>query len=80
MSEVEEVIETLNELNEDSSVPKNIKNKLLGIIAELKSDKDLCLKINKSLSELDEISEDANLPSFIRTQLFGLASLLETLH
>jgi len=77
--ELQEVISSLEELKEDSMVPKNIKQKLSGIISELKTEKDQSLKVNKSLSDLDEICEDMNLPPFIRTQLWGITSMLEKL-
>ncbi|MBC8495403.1 UPF0147 family protein [archaeon] len=77
--EVEEVIDALNELGEDSSVPKNVKRKISEMINNLKSDKDLSLKVNKSLSDLDDISNDVNIPTFVRTQIWGVASMLEKL-
>lgn len=77
--EIQEVIDALHQLEEDSSVPKNIKNKVSEMIADMKSEKDLSLKVNKSLSELDDISNDVNLPTFVRTQIWGIASMLEKL-
>jgi len=77
--DVTEVIETLEEIQEDSTVPKNVRNKLGHMILELKSKEDLSLKVNKSLSELDDICEEINLPTFIRTQLWGVTSMLEKL-
>lgn len=77
--EVEEVIDALNELEEDSSVPKNVKRKISEMVKNLKSDKDLSLKVNKSLSDLDDISNDVNIPTFVRTQIWGVASMLEKL-
>lgn len=77
--ELQEVIECLEELDNDVSVPKNVKQKILDILDELKSDKDTSLKVNKSLSELDEICEDSNLQPFVRTQLWGIVSMLEKL-
>ena len=77
--ELQEVIECLEELDNDVSVPKNVKQKILDILDELKSDKDTSLKVNKSLSELDEICEDSNLQPFVRTQLWNLTTLLESI-
>ncbi|MBU1201317.1 MAG: UPF0147 family protein [Nanoarchaeota archaeon] len=74
---LQEAICSLEELKEDSMVPKNVKLKISGIIQELKTDKDQSLKVNKSLSDLDEICEDMNIPPFIRTQLWGVTSMLE---
>lgn len=77
--ELQEVIDSLIELEEDPSIPKNTKQKISQMIADLKSDKDLSLKVNKSLNYLDEISSDINMPDFIRTQVWGIASMLEKL-
>ena len=77
--EVDEVIESLVELEEDSSIPKNLKAKISVIISDLKSERDLSLKVNKSLSELDDISNDTNIPTFARTHIWGIASMLEQL-
>ena len=78
--DLQEVIDYLEELQGDSTVPKNIKSKLKEMVSELKNnEKDVSLKVNKCLSELDEICEDSNLQPFIRTQLWGIASMLEKL-
>jgi len=77
MQELNKVIENLEELQDDSTVPKNVKQKIKQIVSELKSEKDLSLKLNKSLSELDDICEEINLPTFVRTQLWGVSSMLE---
>ena len=77
--ELKEVIDSLQELKEDLSVPKNVKLNISNIISELESDKDLSLRVNKSLSVLEEISEDINLPTFIRTHLWSITSMLEKL-
>ena len=74
------ILEALKDFAGDSTVPRNVKTKIEGIISLLKgSDGDLSLKINKALSELDEISEDPNLQSYTRTQIWNLASLLESI-
>ncbi|MFH1770729.1 MAG: UPF0147 family protein [archaeon] len=77
--EIQEVIDSLIELEEDTSIPKNTKLKISQMIVDLKSDKDISLKVNKSLSDLDDISSDINIPDFIRTQIWGIASMLEKL-
>lgn len=76
---LQEVIDAFSELEEDSSVPKNIKQKIVNIREELESEKDLSLKVNKSLNELDDISDDVNIPTYIRTQIWSLSSMLEQL-
>ncbi|MFH1589341.1 MAG: UPF0147 family protein [archaeon] len=77
--ELGEVIDTLTELYEDPSLPKNTKKKIEEMISNLKNDTDVSLKINKCQDVLEEISNDINLPTFIRTQIWGIASMLENL-
>ncbi|MEM3374160.1 MAG: UPF0147 family protein [Candidatus Woesearchaeota archaeon] len=75
----QDVIETMNELLNDNTVPKNIKQKLEQIIKSLQQPGDLSLQVNKALSILEEISEDVNLQPYTRTQIWNLVSMLETL-
>jgi uncharacterized protein (UPF0147 family) len=77
--QVEEVIEFLSNLQEDSGVPKNVKSKVQEIINSLQDRKDMSIKINKALTELEEIADDANMQSYTRTQIWSVISLLEKL-
>ena len=72
-----ETIETLQELEEDTNLPKNIKIKIQKIIEMLKEDAEVSIKVNKALNDLDEISNDPNLESYTRAQLWNIVSLLE---
>jgi len=79
MVKVEDVVEVVNEIVEDTTLPKNIKIKLEEIAIELKDAKDVKLKADKCIHELDEISSDVNLQPFVRTQLWSVVSMLEGL-
>ncbi|MBI2105409.1 UPF0147 family protein [Candidatus Woesearchaeota archaeon] len=81
MSDVKkEVIEILNTINSDSTVPRNVKLKIREVEIILKEDsKNFALQINKVMQELDDISEENNIPDYTRTQLWNIASLLETI-
>jgi uncharacterized protein (UPF0147 family) len=79
MSELEDVVFVLNELLEDTTVPKNVKAKIKMIIESLNEDTELSLRINKALNILDEISDDNNIQTYTRTQIWNIASLLESL-
>jgi uncharacterized protein (UPF0147 family) len=74
------VIEALNELKNDSGIPKNLKNKILEMLNDLKQTEDNSMIINKLLSELEDISSDINLQPFVRTQLYNISSMLETIN
>ena len=75
---VNNIIDALNELQSDSSVPKNIKTKLERVISLLKSEEALSIVLNKVMHELDDISNDSNLPSYLRTELWNVVSMLES--
>ncbi len=75
--QIKQVIETLTELREDASIPKNVKLKIEGIIVSLKGGTDLSIKVDKALNALDEIANDTNMQSYTRTQIWNIVSLLE---
>lgn len=74
---IKEIIDLLQELEDDITVPKNVKLKVKGIIGTLKEDKELSIRVNVVLNDLDDISEDANVQPYTRTQIYGVVSLLE---
>jgi uncharacterized protein (UPF0147 family) len=73
------IIEALQDLVSDSTVPRNIKSKVEGVILILKdeNERDTNIRINKALGELDEISDDTNIQAYTRTQIWNIASMLE---
>ncbi len=74
---VKQAIEDLKELQDDPTVPKNVKTKLLKIIETLSKEKDLSVAVHKALNELEDISNDINLEAYTRTQLWEVSSILE---
>lgn len=72
-----EVIEYLEELKEDNTISKNIREKISKIIIILSDKADTSLKINKAMQSLDEISEDIAIHSYTRTQIWNIVSMLE---
>ncbi|MBT7903213.1 hypothetical protein HN587_05100 [Candidatus Woesearchaeota archaeon] len=77
---IQSITQALKDLTEDTTVPKNIRNRVLNIIQILQDDSDLNIKINRALQELDEISEDTNIQQYTRTQVWNIASMLEMLN
>jgi hypothetical protein len=74
---LQQVIGALEELLEDTTVPKNTKEKLQQAIIALKENSDESIKVDKALEELEEVADDANLQSYTRTQIWGIVSVLE---
>ena len=79
MKQVIEIVETISELSDDLSTPKNLKSKLVNISKILNQNLEDSLNINKALDELDEIVNDINLESYTRTQIWNIVSMLESI-
>jgi len=76
--QLEGIVEVLRELDEDVSVPKNIKGKISNVINLLNNgNTEASIKVNQALHILDEIADDTNIKSFTRTQIWNIVSLLE---
>ena len=80
ISEVDNVVSSLAEIQADATVPKNVRTKIESIISTLKEDTELPIKVNKALNELDELANDVNLQPYTRTQIWNVMSVLEKLH
>ncbi|MCL4342803.1 MAG: UPF0147 family protein [Candidatus Thermoplasmatota archaeon] len=75
-----EVIQLLDELSQDVSVPKNVRKIALDSKTKLNSQKDsLDLRCAKVISTLDDLTNDPNVPSVGRTFLYTIISKLEAL-
>ncbi|MEA3378780.1 MAG: UPF0147 family protein [Nanoarchaeota archaeon] len=71
------LIEALTLIEEDMSVPKNIRFKIKNALLALQEeDKELRVKANKALQELDDIADNPNVPPYIRPQIWNIVSLL----
>ena len=79
ISELHAVVNSLNEILADISVPRNVRIKIESIMNTLKDDTELSIKINKTLNELDGVASDVNLQAYTRTQVWNVMSLLEKL-
>lgn len=78
-SKLVEVLDALELIEKDSSVPKNIREGIKNSAQVLKErDIEMAVRINKSLQELEELSDNPNIPVFTRTQLWNVVSLLES--
>ena len=74
------IFSVFSHLDEDQTVPKNVKLKLKDAVTILQGeDKDIAFRIDKVLEGLDELCEDSNIPNYTKTQLWNLVSLLESL-
>jgi len=79
--EMSEINKLLDEINEDRTVPRNIRNMIVEVKQHLNNEKeDIAVRINAAISILDEVSNDPNIPTYTRTQIWNIVSLLEVMH
>ncbi|MBR9680362.1 MAG: hypothetical protein GOU98_00890 [Candidatus Altiarchaeota archaeon] len=79
MTELARAIELLEEILDDSGVPKNIRDVCSLSIKRLNNEGErIHIRIGATIGMLDELSQDPNLPFHTRTQIWEVASLLET--
>lgn len=80
MAEMKSVIGILSIIEEDSSVPKNVRAKVKDAMVSLseKNGKSSEVKIDQVLQQLDDLSNDPNLPPYTRTQIWNVVSALES--
>lgn len=77
MDSFQQVLVALQDLEQDSATPKNVRLKIAAAIKVLNDDSEKSIKVSRILSQLEELSEDANMQSDTRTQIFNIVSLLE---
>lgn len=80
MSNLDTVIERIQALEDDGSIPSNVKNLLSNSVEALEDDdEELSVRINTATSFLDEISNDPNIAQHTRTEVWNIASMLESI-
>jgi uncharacterized protein (UPF0147 family) len=75
--QLQNVIDLLQQMLEDNTVPKNVRAKIDKTILLLQKDEEQKIKISRAMHELEEISNDTNMQSDTRTQIFNIISVLE---
>lgn len=77
MDTLQQAIYALQELIDDSSTPRALKEKIVSVMTVLNQNTEQKIKVSKALNQLESVTEDSNLQPFTRTQLFNIVSLLE---
>ncbi len=77
--DINTVIEIMEEIEEDTSIPRNIRKTIVGAKKRLKTDEDTTVKIGAVVYMLEEITEDINIPAHARTQIWTILSALESM-
>ncbi|HLC36201.1 MAG TPA: UPF0147 family protein [archaeon] len=77
-AEKENIIEMMDSVMSDTSVPRNIRKAVEE--AKKKIEKELSsTSISSAMYLLDDISNDINMPSHTRTEIWGIISELESI-
>jgi len=76
---IKQIINFMDDLLGDTSVPKNIKRAITDAKNKLLMKEDPVLRASSAIYFLESISEDINLPMHARTQIWQIVSVLETI-
>jgi len=76
--DISEINRLLDEISEDRTVPRNVRNMIAEAKSHLNNEKDdIAVRISGAISILDEVSNDTNIPIYTRTQIWNIVSMLE---
>ena len=80
MAGIQAVLDVLSVIEQDNSVPKNVRAKIKIAMASLQEEngKSREVKIDQILQQLDDLSDDPSLPPYTRTQIWNVVSTLES--
>mgnify|MGYP006286862923 FL=1 len=77
-NKIEQVCDGLNMLNEDNSIPRNIRRGAEEVKSSLLDEKDpLDVRVATATSRLDDMANDPNIPLHGRTLIWNIMSILE---
>jgi uncharacterized protein len=76
---LQRIVETLAQLSDDSSVPRNVRRGALSAKEELTKPKSpLDVRIASAVYVLDDLANDPNIPTHGRTAIWSIVSSLES--
>jgi uncharacterized protein (UPF0147 family) len=78
--DIKAISNMLDDLVNDSSIPKNIRRALSEAKTRLDSGDDINVKVSAAIYVIESITEDINMPAHARTQIWAIMSSLETLN
>jgi len=76
---ISQVIEFMDMLMGDNTIPKNIKKAISDAKEKLSVPGDPVFRASSAIYMLENVSEDINLPMHARTQIWNIVSSLETI-
>jgi len=78
--EINDVSQMLDNLVNDTTIPKNIRRALSEAKGRLDSNEEKSVKVSAAIYVIESIAEDINMPTHARTQIWAIMNALETLN
>jgi hypothetical protein len=75
----QKIVQLLDGLIEDTSIPRNVRNSIASAKQKLTASEDKLAGLSGAIYALDEVSNDINLPMHGRTMIWNILSELEML-
>lgn len=80
LEDVQEVLDIIEEISNDGSVPRNVKKILEDVKEQVtRPESDLKVRVDSAMQLIEELSMNPNLPAHARTQIWNITSVLEDL-
>ncbi len=76
---IKQIIQFMDLLLEDTSVPKNIRKAISEAKSKLLTKDEMVVRASSAIYSLNEVGEDINMPMHARTQIWSIVSMLETI-
>ncbi len=74
---LDEIVELLDLLASDTTIPKNIRKALSDAKQRLEGDEELSVRVSAAIYLIESVMEDINMPPHARTQIWSIMSALE---
>ncbi len=76
---VKAIIEMIDSVLEDTSVPKNIRKALSDAKGRLNGSEEVIVKVSAAIYLIEPVSEDVKMPALARCQIWAIISALESI-
>lgn len=79
MAGFDKIASGLRMLLEEQGTPRNVREKVQGMLKAISAGGDTQLLADKLLMELEDLQSDVNIPSYVRTQIWSISGMLESM-
>ncbi len=79
MASFTDIADALQMLLGEQGTPRNVREKVQGMLHQIRQPGDARMKADRLLMQLDDLQSDVNIPSYIRTGLWSISGMLENL-